>query len=273
MNQHETNSVAKWMVLCLLVFLLLAAGAWWKYQRSKPPGSLRLDVPQDLVGSLYRWQVVRFGSPSQVIEDLDRDHRTTVLPPGEYQVGSVSEGTSNWITWPEKVQVQPGQQTAFTMNSSLRLDVPQDLVSSLYRWQVVRFGSASQVLEDLDRDHRTTVLPPGEYQVRSVSEGTSNWITWPQKTEVQSGSEAVFKLDSGVRLVGPGAGANYEFHVLDKNGGMVLSWQRALTQLLPPGRYTVEGRPDASTAWKPISQVTEVRPGWSTEVTVPTLEK
>jgi len=235
--------------------------------------SLRLDVPADVINTLNRWQVVRFGNASEVIEDLDRDHRTTILPPGEYQIKSVGHGTYNWITWPQKIQVQPGQQATFAINSSLRLDVPADVINTLNRWQVVRFGNASEVIEDLDRDHRTTILPPGDYQIISLAQGTYDWVTWPQKIHVSVGSTGALKLDSGIRLVGPGIGRNYYFSVLDASGRTVEEWQSNAFQLLPLGKYAIEARADGAQAWKRIADGAEVRPGSLTDINVPVLQK
>ncbi|HZP33677.1 MAG TPA: RHS repeat-associated core domain-containing protein [Candidatus Acidoferrales bacterium] len=229
---------------------------------------IRLDAPPDLVSTLNHWRVVHFGEPSQVVQELDRDHRAAILPPGEYQITSVGQGTINWVTWPQKVQVQAGQQASFAMNSSVRLDVPQDLVNTLNHWQVVRFGNPSQVVQELDRDHRTAILPPGDYQITSVGQGTINWVTWPQKVQVQAGQGVAVKLDSGIRLVGPGAERNYDFHALDMSGRTIEEWQDKPVQLLPPGKYTIEARAGGQ-GWKRIAQGMEVPPGGLAQVNVP----
>jgi len=266
-GESRTNLTAKWLVILIVLLLLLSGLWWWQYQPSKVPGTVRLDVPQDLVDTLYRWQVVRFGNPSQVIQDLSRDTRSTIVPPGDYQITSLVQGTGNWVTWPQKIQVQPGQQATFTVNSSLRLEVPQELVSSLYRWQVVRFGNPSQVIQDLDRDHRTTILPEGDYQITSLGQGTSNWLTWPQKVGVQSGKESTTILDSGIRVNGPGATGS-EFEVKDATGRAIESWRDTSVELLPPGRYTLVARPSPSNEWKNVGDFV-AKSGGLTEVAIP----
>ena len=54
----------------------ISAPAFWLTARLPglpQAGGLREDMPQDLVDTLNRWHVVRFGDPTQTVEDLDRD--------------------------------------------------------------------------------------------------------------------------------------------------------------------------------------------------------
>jgi uncharacterized protein YbdZ (MbtH family) len=234
---------------------------------------LRLDMPQDLGTKLWRWQVVRSGRLDQVVQELEAGQRITILPAGEYQVASSGMGTERqWVLWPQKIQVRPGQQATFVMDSGLRLDMPQDLGTKLWRWEVVRSGRLDQVVQELEADQRITILPPGEYQIGSSGIGAERqWIVWPQKVQVQSGKQILIKLDSGIRLTGPGSASSSQFQLRDAQGRVLESWEGNAVQLLPPGEYSLEARPNRSTQWKPIGRVVEVRPSGITEMIVPAL--
>src|SRR5207302_4070414 len=97
--------------------------------------------------------------------------------------------------------------------------------------------------------------------------------TWPQKIHLSAGAAAALKLDSGIRLSGRGMGSDYYFQVIDGSGRAIDAWQSTSQQLLPPGRYTVQARPDSASEWKRVADNVEVRPGSFTDVNVPSLAK
>jgi hypothetical protein len=147
-----------------------------------------------------------------------------------------------------------------------------ELAKTIWRWRMVSSGKPDQVIQTQDPDHLTEIVPPGEYQIASSALGAEGqWIVWPQKIQVRSGGQAGTKLDSGIRLVGPGFSGNAQFQVLDTNGKTIQSWRGGALEPFPPGRYAVEGRPDPSALWKRLANSVEVRPGSVTQVTVPAL--
>src|SRR5205823_10347915 len=106
----------------------------------------------------------------------------------------------------------------------------------------------------------------------SAKGAENQWISWPQRITVQPGRQAGVDLNSGIRLTGSAA-AGAQFRVSDANGRTVQSWQRNTMQLLPPGKYIVEARPDWASEWKRVADNVEVRLGSFTEVDVPSLAK
>src|SRR5437870_11312285 len=74
---------------------------------------------------LWRWQVVRYGTPDQVVQWQDGDQRVMVVPPGEYQVTMQPVyGASERVVWPQNVRIVPGQQVTFRLDSGGRMIVP-----------------------------------------------------------------------------------------------------------------------------------------------------
>jgi hypothetical protein len=140
---------------------------------------------------LWRWGVTRADDPANMLQWQSGSHDLMALPPGEYQVQSSSLGSENeWMVWPQKIQIQPDQQVALRIDSSARLDMPQNL-GNFWRWQLARFGRSDQVVQSQSGDQRNMIVPPGEYQITSSAFGSENqWIVWPQKVQVQSGHQS-----------------------------------------------------------------------------------
>jgi RHS repeat-associated protein len=234
---------------------------------------LRLDMPSELVTTLWRWRVMGPGTPPKVVQELDANHKTVSLPAGEYQVASSGSGAENqWIVWPQKVQVQSGQQPTFAINSGLRLQLTAPFEHTLWHWRVVAFGHPDQVVEEVNEDHRGMILPPGDYQVASSGSGAENqWIVWPQKVQVKSGEQPTLSINSGIRFVGSGARGETQFQVKNTSGEIAQSWRSNIVQVFPPGKYSIAARSNASAEWKTIDATVVVKPGSITEVTVPAL--
>ena len=154
----------------------------------------------------------------------------------------------------------------------MRLEMPQQIASKLSRWRVLRFGNEHAMVE-LDANHQTTVLPPGDYQISTAGVGNEyNYLVWPQKIEVQFGKDISVKLDCGIRLTGPGSDRGYRFLLKDDTGRNLEEWGSEMLQLVPPGKYSVEGYSKSSADWKTIQNNVVVKPGSVTEITVPILQ-
>jgi hypothetical protein len=198
-----------------------------------------------------------------------------VVPPGEYQVAMQPiQYYSQPIVWPQKVQVQPGQQATFKLDSGVRLEMAQEM-GPLWQWWLVRPGKPDQAVQRQNGDQRMMVVPPGEYQVAmQPTLSYSQPVMWPQKIQVQPGQQATFKLDSGIRMIGPpGASPDFEFQFLDIRK-QVVQWGRQTwnTQVLPPGTYSLQIRRLFGT-WKTAAEQVEVRDGQIAEVHIPELQR
>ena len=235
---------------------------------------LRLDIPQQLLTNLSHWRVVHAGNPAQIVQELDANNRTIILPPGDYQISTAGVGTEfQWVTWPQKIQVQPGQQATFTINSGMRLEMPQEIASSLSHWQVRAFGS-DRVIQQLDANHRITILPPGDYQVASTGVGTEYQpVIWPQKIQVQPGQQATFTINSGMRLEMPQESAGRLSHWQVRPFGTDQVIQELdvnhRTTILPPGNYQVAST-GMGTEYQPVTwpQKIQVQPGQQATFTI-----
>jgi RHS repeat-associated protein len=244
-----------------------------KQAPAQADSSLRLDVPADLAKLIWSWQVVSSARPGQAIQRQHAGHRLVMLPPGEYQIETSALGSENqWVVWPEKIRVEPGKQVPLQVDSSLRLDAPPDLAKTIWSWRVVNSARLDQVIQSQDGDHRTVLLPPGQYQIESSAFGSENqWVVWPQKIEVRSSGQVAAKLDSGIRLAGPGAGDNPQFQLLDGNGRTIQTWSGRTLEPFAPGRYALQARADSAGQWKRIANDVEIRAGSVTPVNVPAL--
>src|SRR5256885_8461237 len=92
--------------------------------------------------------------------------RLMTFPPGEYQVAMQPiQFDSQRVVWPQKIQVQPGQQVTFKLDSGVRLEMPQG-IGPLWLWQVVRDRTPNQEWRWQKGNKRALTLPPGSLQVR-----------------------------------------------------------------------------------------------------------
>jgi hypothetical protein len=165
-----------------------------------------------------------------------------------------------------------GARAPIQVDSSLRLDVPPDLAKMIWRWRVASSARPDQTIQNQDANHRTVILPPGEYRIASSAFGSEQqWVLWPQKIQVRSSGQVVTQLDSGIRLVGPGAGDDSRFQLLDGNGRTIQSWSGRTLEPFPPGRYKLQARADPGAQWKQIADDVEIRAGSVAPVNVPAL--
>jgi hypothetical protein len=109
--------------------------------------------------------VVRPDNPSQVIHWRGGDHRSMMLPPGQYQLQiRESSDEGDWVRWPDPMQVQAGQQAIAMIDSAIRLSVP--VAQPVWRWSVSSASAPDKVIQWLAGGNRLMLLPPGIYQVQ-----------------------------------------------------------------------------------------------------------
>src|SRR2546422_1007935 len=226
-------------------------------------------------GSIWQWSAVEAGNSSRTIQWQSGQHPLMALPPGEYQVAMQPiQFDSQRVVWPQKVRVEPGQQVTFKLDSGVRLEMPQG-IGPLWLWQVVRYGTPDQVVQWQYGDQRTMTVPPGEYQVAMQPiQFDSQRVVWPQKVRVEPGQQVTFKLDSGVRMVGPpGASPDFEFQFLnDKKQTVQWGRQTWNTQALPPGTYSLQIRRQFG-EWKTVAEHMQVREGVIVDVHISELPR
>jgi hypothetical protein len=233
---------------------------------------IKLDAQS--AGNIWQWSVVDPANPARIIQWQSGQHPLMALPPGEYQAAMQPDPyNSQRVVWPQKVQVQPGQQVTFKLDSGVRLEMPQQM-GPLWRWQLVSFGKPDQVVQWQSGDLRAMVVPPGEYQVAMQPDPyNSQRVVWPQKIQAQAGQTATFTLDTGIRFLGPSrATTNAQFQVVDQNK-KTIQWGtgRWGVELVPPGTYSVDVRANAYVPWKTVADSVTVRQGQLTDVRVPEL--
>lgn len=242
-DSSQPSSTKKWLAIAVLLLLLLGAACWWLYQRSKIPGTVRLDLRN--VATPWKWRLVEDAHLEQVVSAQEGSQAIMAVAPGDYKL-QISELAveGEWITWPQRLTVRPGTQLKVTVDSSLRLNIP-DQLGSPWRWRVIHANASQDVIEWLSGDHRVAAVPPGEYQVQ-VSESSleGNWVTWPEKIQVQSGQQSTMTIDSSLKVeIPPEFGTPWRWRVVPfGNPDEVVQWRDGnhLTALLPPGEYEIE---------------------------------
>jgi hypothetical protein len=68
-----------------------------------------LEVPEGV--ALNEWALVRPGQPDRPVQKNEGDDRVMLVPPGEYEVLQ-QHYDSDWLVWPERVQVEAGRQVS-----------------------------------------------------------------------------------------------------------------------------------------------------------------
>jgi hypothetical protein len=177
--------------------------------------------------------------------------------------------------WPDKVRVEPGQHTTVKLDSTVLLDMPKE--APLGRWELVKFGKPDEVIQWQLPSFRTMVVPPGDYQVTILPMGQySQRLVWPDKVRVQSGQQAMARLDSGVRLEMPKDAplARWQLVRFGKPEE-VIQWQLGSfhTMVVPPGDYQLDVKAYEASPWKTVADSVAVSQGHVTEVRVPEIPK
>jgi PKD repeat protein len=238
--------------------------------------SIKLDMPEN-AGPLFRWEIVRPDKPDRVVQTHRGDIRSMLAPPGEYLVVvKPTQYNSERFVWPAKLTVKEGEQTTAKLGSSIRLDVPKE-AGAIERWEIVAADKPDRVLQALLGDVRATVLAPGEYQVAiQPTKFTSERLLWPERITIKEGEQAVARMASGIRIVGPKqAQPEFEFQVISVETKKVVQrgQQTWAAQLLPPGAYRVEVRADSSATWQTLTDKAIVEAGQFAEVKMQELPK
>ena len=205
--------------------------------------ALQLTIPRAL-GTPWRWRVIHPDNPGQVIHWRTGDHRSMILPPGQYQFQlRESSDEGDWVTWPQNIQLQSGQQASITVDSSLQLNIAPAL-GTPWRWRVVHPDNPGQIIQWRSGDHRNIILPPGPYQLevnQSSSEG--DWVRWLDPIHVQANQQTTTTIDSAIRLSVPAGQPVWRWNVSSTPApDKVVQWLTGGNRLmlLPPGQYQVQ---------------------------------
>jgi hypothetical protein len=204
---------------------------------------VQLAIAQAL-GTPWRWRVIHPDNPGQVIQWRTGDHRSMVLPPGEYQLQvRESSDEGDWVAWPQKIQVQPGQQAGISIDTGLQLNISQAL-GTPWRWRVIHPDNPGQVIHWRTGDHRSMMLSPGQYQVEvGQSSSDGDWVRWPDPIQVQAGQQATATIDSAIRLSVPAGQPVWRWSVSSSSApDKVIQWLAGNNRLMlvPPGTYQVQ---------------------------------
>jgi hypothetical protein len=272
MSNGQPNSRTKWRLLLLILLLLIAAGCWWTYSRSKTPGSVRLSMNNGV--TIWRWRLVEDGHPDHEVQWQDAARAVMNVLPGKYRVQvKESSDEGDWVMWPQVIQVRPRQQTTFTVDTALQLNLPQNL-GTPWRWRVVHPDTPGQVIQWRGGDHRAMLLAPGEYQLQlRESSDEGDWVAWPQKIQIQPGQHAAITIDSGLQLNVPQAlGTPWRWRVIaPDNPGQVIHWRTGdhRSMILPPAQYQVEVRQSSSEGdWVRWPDPIQVQPNQQATATI-----
>ena len=247
-----------------------------EHQTVKLTSGVTLEMPKE-AGPLYAWDVAPADKPEERLQLQRGDHRSMLLPPGEYQVAvQALQFGSGRLVWPTPLTVKEGQFAAAKLGSSVRLDLPKD--AQLYRWELVRAGKPDKPDKPLQfqpGDQRAMLAPPGTYQVAiQPTQFGSERLHWPAMIEVQEGKQAVLAIASGIKIVGPkDAAPAFAVRILPADGKQPVQHgsQTWAPQLLPPGTYRVEVRADGTAPWKLLAEKVVVEEGKLAQVQMPAL--
>jgi hypothetical protein len=111
-------------------------------------------------------------------------------------------------------------------------------------------------------------IDPTQYHCKS--------LVWPEPVEVAVGKQAISKLESGIKLVGPaGAKPEFEFQIIRHGEKESLQWGRQTwtPQIVPPGTYRVDVRKDNLQDWQTLAENVRVEAGRIAEVKMEALPK
>jgi hypothetical protein len=211
--------------------------------------TLRLDSTIQLdwteaSGPLYSWSVASVDKPKERLQWQHGNQRTMLVPPGTYQVKTYPyQYASEELAWAEPVLVKPGEQSRLRVDSSIRLDWPEES-GPLYSWSVASVDKPEERLQWHYGERRTMAVPPGRYQVTAYPiQYASDYLVWPEAVTVTAGQHSAIRMDSTLQLDWPeGSGRLYSWSVapVDKPQAR-LQWHYGDKRLmmLPPGSYRV----------------------------------
>ena len=179
-------------------------------------------LDSQLAAKVSQWSAADASSPERVIQWQSGQHPLMALPPGEYQVAM--QWDNQRVVWPEKIEVQPGQQTVVHVRPGSLM------VSGTGKETYNVYDSTGKVdLVNYRPTNSVTELLPGTYTV--VVNNSQ------QRVDVTPGQQAVVGAGS-VMVSGTG---KESYNVYDSSGKVDLVNYRptnSVTELLP-GTYTV----------------------------------
>jgi len=144
---------------------------------------VRLEMAQNM-GPLWQWWLVSLSKPDQAVQRQNGDQRTMVVPPGEYQVAmQPTEYNSQPVVWPQKIQVQVGQQATFKVSSGVRMIGPSG-ASPDFEFQFL--NDKKQIAQTGRQTWSTQVLPPGTYSLQ-IEHQFGQWRTVAEQVQVIEG--------------------------------------------------------------------------------------
>lgn len=219
----------------------------------KGAGSLTIQLPED--AQMWRWQVVKAGSPDKVVQSVTDGMRTVAVAPGNYQVTLQPEQHfSGQVIWPQTIRVKRNQQAVVAVQSGINLQVPEN--TQLWRWQIVRAGAPDEVVQWTTSQLRTLLVPPGEYQLTlHQDQHFTGRIVWPTPVRVEKDQTAVAALQSGVKITVRAKAKIWRWQIVRAGAAdEVVQWTTsgARTLLVPPGEYQVVVQPEQH---KPLTVV------------------
>jgi len=221
----------------------------------------------------WRWEVVKADKPDQVVQWNVGSRPVMLVPPGQYLV-AVRPTTQDWnsqrLLWPQRLQVREDEHHILSLDSGIELAATE----SPWRWEVVKADKPDEVVQWQTGDHHRMTLPPGEYRI-ALRPTTQDWnsqrLVWPDRLEVKEGRQLEWKLDTGLRLIGPkGAKPLFDFRMIDEATKKEVQWARSAedVQWVPTGTYTLEGRPTSFDAWQKLVGGVKVERGRISDVAV-----
>jgi hypothetical protein len=238
--------------------------------------TLQLDWPQGS-GPLHSWSVYPVDKPSERTQWQYGDKRLMLLPPGSYRVTvHPIQYESAELVWPEAVTIPAGGRSGVRMDSTVRLEFPAEF-GPLHSWRVAAVDKPDQRVQWQRSEQRTMLVPPGRYHVTiEPSRYNCKSLTWPESVEAAAGKQAVSKLASGIRLIGPaGAKPEFDFQIIRQGDTESLQWGRQTwtPQIVPPGTYRVQVRKNNLKDWETLAENVRVDAGRIAEVKMEALPK
>jgi hypothetical protein len=215
------------------------------------PSSLTLQLPEH--AQVWRWEIVKAGSPDEVVQSVTDGTRTVEVPPGNYQVAiQQNQHFSGRVVWPQTIRIKRNQQEVVSVQSGISLQVPEN--TRLWRWQIVTAGSPEEVVQWTTSPTgsssilQTLLIPPGEYQVTiQPDQHFSGRVVWPTPVRVENDQPAVAALQSGVKLTVRAKAKIWRWQVVRAGApDEIVQWttSSARTLLVPPGEYQVVVQPE-----------------------------
>jgi hypothetical protein len=222
----------------VLVFIALAIHLTGCGKGPSQASSLTIQLPEQ--AQMWRWQVVKAGSPDEIVQSVTDGARTVTVSPGNYQVTiQPDQHFSGRLVWPQTIRVKRNQKAAVSIQSGITLQVPEN--TPLWRWQVVQANAPDKVVQWATSGLNTLLIPPGDYQlIIQQDQYFSGPVVWPQTVPVAPNQPSLVALESGIALQLPENTPLWRWQVVQANApDKVVQWATSglNTLLIPPGDY------------------------------------